>query len=340
MPTSPESDGDIYLTPNTSVSVDDEKNGADSGIDENQVRLRNGDPFERMPNGNRTDKIHSMIQINGRAIEDPIDSGIDEKMNSTMNEPSNNCNGGMFRNHSMGNLSQYEREFDSKPKSLLKLKEEFERRRIAMMEQSSPSKMSDDGRTERLYARPRNPLQRTLKKRFGIGDTKYIGTDNDTPEQKQYHLTKIKSLSTIHDSESSERITHDPFLTPMIPRRHPVSLHSFEEEHRNSDSSDEQDQQFDRHLAPGNDGISFERGYRRSYNDKHDRFAESAIPLRQSDNGYFRVPKIPAMRQSNQQKSRTSSHSLPNDGKLEIARYDWTITKKNTSSAHCLSKWI
>lgn len=328
MPTSPESDGEIYLTPNTSVSADDEKNGADSGIDENHVKLRNVDPLARLANGSRMDKIHSMTGIGGleRAADDPSDSGTDEKVHGAVDEQAKNCKSGMYRNNSMGNLSQYEREFDSKPKSLLKLKEEFERRRIAMMEQSSPSRLSDDGQSERLYARPRNALQRTLKKRFGIGDTKYIGTDNDTPEQRQYHLTKIKSLSTIQDSESSDRIRLDPFLTPMIPRRHPASLHSFEEEHRNSDSSDEQDQQFDRHVAAGMDGNSFERGFRRSYNDKHDRFPESAIPLRQSDNGYFRVPKIPPVRQTNQQKNRTSSHSLPSDGKLEIARYGPTYT--------------
>lgn len=321
IPTSPESDGEIYLTPNATVSVEDERNG-DSGIDENHVGKR--EPFARFANGNRMDKIQSMNCINNgnqqRAIDDPIDSGFDEKLLESMDQ--NNCNGGMYRINSLSNLSQYEREFGSKPKSLLKLREEFERRRIAMLEQSSPSKQSDDGHIERLFARPRNPIQRKREKRFGIGDTKYIGTDNDTPEQKQYHLTKIKSMGTIHDSESSERIKHDPFLTPMIPRRHPASLHSFEEEQRNSDSSDElEQQQFDRH----NDGISFERGYRRSYNNKSDRYIESAIPLRQSD-GYFRVPKVPPMRQKHQssseeQRNRTSSHSLSSEGKLDIVRY-------------------
>lgn len=279
------------------------------------------------------DKIQSMNSINNGnhkgASEDVVDSGFDEKLLGSMDQ--NYCNGGMYRINSMGNLSQYEREFGSKPKSLLKLREEFERRRIAMLEQSSPSKQSDDGQSGRLFARPRNAIQRTLKKRFGIGDTKYIGTDNDTPEQKQYHLTKIKSLGTIHDSEGSERIKHDPFLTPMIPRRHPASLHSFEEEQRNSDSSDElEQQQFDHH----NDGVSFERGYRRSYNNKHDRYTESAIPLRQSD-GYFRVPKVPPIRQkhqasSDQQRNRTSSHSLPSDGKLDIVRYGFTQTPTYT----------
>lgn len=326
IPTSPESDGEIYLTPNTSVSTEDEKNG-DSGIDENNhVVLRNGDG-RQLQNGNRFDKIQSMSSVNGhaRTVDDPIDSGTDEKSHALNDQKNGNgsAGSGMYRMNSLGNLSQYEREFGSKPKSLLKLREEFERRRIAMLEQTSPSKLSDDGQNDRLFVRPRNPMQRTLKKRFGIGDTKYIGTDNDTPEQKAYHLTKIKSLSTIHDSDNGQRITHDPFLTPMIPRRHPASLHSFEEEQRNSDSSDELEQQpFDRQ----NDMNSFERGYRRSYNNKHDRYIESTQPLRQSD-GYFRVPKVPPTRQthlttsSDQQQNRTSLHSLPSDAKLDIVRY-------------------
>lgn len=327
IPTSPESDGEIYLTPNTSA-VDDERN-TDSGIDENHVAQR--EPFARFANGNHIDKMQSLTSINNgnhvRANEDPVDFGFDERLLHSMDQ--NNCNGGMYRINSLSNLSQYEREFGSRPKSLIKLREEFDRRRIAMLEQSSPSKQSDDGQSDRLFARSRpNPIQRTLKKRFGIGDTKYIGTDNDTPEQKQYHLTKIKSLGTIHDSEGSECIKLDPFLTPMIPRRHPASLHSFEEEQRNSDSSDElEQQQFER----DNDGGMFERGYRRSYNNRHDdRYTESAIPLRQSD-GYFRVPKVPPIRQkhqssSDQQRNRTSSHSLPSDGKLDIVRYGLTHT--------------
>lgn len=347
IPTSPESDGEIYLTPNTSVSIDEEKkNSFDDNDNENDIVFVQVRPPPRSKNGFRIDKIQSMSSIanqdrNSISNDHEVELRSHEKSHAGNNDGQN---GSIFRINSLGNLSQYERDFGSTPKSLLKLKEEFESRRVALLAQRNSlnnllknnndanEKNGDNGR----FARQR--LHH--KKRFGIGDTKYIGTENDTPESKQYNLTKMKSLGTISDSMVNERITYDPFLTPMIPRRHPVSLHSFEEEdirndfNSDSGSSDEQENflrhQPDEHVRFMHESNllkgSFERGFRRSYNKKHDGTATTG--LRQSDGGFklpLPVDKRPHSHNTvtvQQQKNRSSVHSLPSDGKFDATRYD------------------
>lgn len=346
IPTSPESDGEIYLTPNNSVSIEEDKNG-DSVATNNSMNVK---PPPRTKNGYRIDKIQSMSSIANKNFEvtseDQTDSGINVRFDLTSDSP-------IFRMNSLGNLSQYGRDSGSAPKSLLKLREDFENRRMELLAQR---KSGDNLKSSNFietnsssFVRPTNPIKRA-KKRFGIGDTKYIGTDNDTPESKQYHLTKMKSLGTIPDSMINERINYDPFLTPMIPRRHPASLHSFEEESRNdlSDSNgssdlDEQENflrhQPDEHVRFMHESnllkSSFERGFRRSYNKKHDRVAKPTIPFRQSD-GFFQVPHIPGGKSSHHQQqkhqsqpNRSSIHSLPTDGKFEVTRYDVVLSKLN-----------
>lgn len=341
MPTSPESDGEIYLTPNTSVSIDDDRK-------ENNVIFEHVKPPPRSKNGYRIDKIQSMSSIANN--ENHLNLNVEQRTHEKPFTAHDGQNGCIFRMNSLGNLSQYERNFGSTPKSLLKLKEEFENRRVALLAQrnslnnllknSNDTNEKTTGDNNGLFAR------RMHRKRFGIGDTKYIGTENDTPESKQYHLSKIKSMGTISDSLSvNERITYDPFLTPMIPRRHPASLHSFEEEddirndfNSDSGSSDEQENflrhQPDEHVRFMHESNllkgSFERGFRRSYNKKYDRPVSATAAttgLRQSD-GCFKMP-LPVDRHSlannitseKQQKNRSSVHSLPSDGKCDVTRY-------------------
>lgn len=340
IPTSPESDGEIYLTPNTSVSIDDDKN-CDSCVNDNDVNLRDIKPPPRNKNGYRIDKIQSMSSIESEKFDLTSENRTELRLKEVFDLASDSP---IFRMNSLGNLSQYERDFGSAPKSLLKLREEFENRRLALLAQRAPANnilKSNDCTDGFSFTRPANPTRQRTKKRFGIGDTKYIGTDNDTPESKQYHLTKMKSLGTIPDSMINERINYDPFLTPMIPRRHPASLHSFEEENKNdlSDSNgssdlDEQENflrhQPDEHLRFMHESnllkSSFERGFRRSYNKKHERISKPITPFRQSD-GYFQISQLPGPKIVQQQKhqsqpNRSSIHSLPNDGKYEIIRYD------------------
>lgn len=366
IPTSPESDGEIYLTPNTSVAVDEDR--CDSGMEDTSAAqnqyLRNGSG--RPSNGYRMDKIQSMSSISNRlteVAEDQVDSGMEEQYSRTPE------NGSIYRMKSLGSLSQYERAFGATPKTLLKLKEDFENRRMAMLtrrrsltnllaetsdasdaENVMPSnagefKMPDmcpPNRDGIFISARANQTNGKFKKRIGVGDTKYIGTDFDTPEQKQYHLTKIKSMGTIPDL-LTERTNHDPFWTPTVARRHPASLHSFDGRTRysppfdgRSDGSSDMDEQEDflrhqpdEHVRFMNEtGLlkgSFERGFRRSYNRKHDRTTKPTAPLRQSD-GYFQMPSLPVKKaqrhSSGEQKCRSSVHSLPSDGKFDATRYE------------------
>lgn len=383
IPTSPESDGEIYLTPNTSVIDDDKRNNLNDESNDAVFVEHLRPPPRSKNNGYRVDKIHSMSSIANNNNNNNDINNTNNNHNNHHNQRhttddrlieqqmyyDNKTNGSegqnMFRINSLGNLSQYERDYSSKPKSLLKLREEFERRRVALVAQRNSLNLmkSNDAAANGIEQNGENGIfKRAHKKRFGIGDTKYIGTENDTPEAKQYSLTKIKSMGTISDpTNANDCVTYDAFLTPNIPRRHPSSLHSFEEEEDihnnfNSDSngsSDEQenflrrnhgDEQADfmheTNLLRG----SFERGFRRSFNKNHERMtvpaASTAAPptvtgLRKSD-GCFKIPQQPIDKQQfqanerkrQQQKNRSSVHSLPSDGKCDVTRYDVTQNKK------------
>lgn len=372
IPTSPESDGEIYLTPNTSVTIDEDRKTIINYDDSNDaVFVEHIRPPPRSKNnGFRIDKIQSMSSIgnlnnnnnnnstnnnhNHRYTTD--DRLIDQRMYDR------SFGGGeghsIFRINSLSNLSQYERDFTSKPKSLLKLREEFDRRRVELVAQRNSLNLLKNN--DLAVAEKNNGdngfYTRSVqhKKRIGIGDTKYIGTENDTPEAKQLSLTKIKSFGTISDPlNANENIAYDPFLTPNIPRRHPSSLHSFEEEEDicnnfNSDSNGSSDEQenFLRHHPDEQERFmyetnllngSFERSFRRSFNKNHDRMtvpavaqqlAPNAISLRKSD-GCFKIPQPIDKQyvQKQQQKNRSSVHSLPSDGKCDVTRYD-VMTKK------------
>lgn len=381
IPTSPESDGEIYLTPNTSViDGDDKRNNLNDDDSNDAVFVEHLRPPPRTKNnGYRVDKIHSMSSIannnnkidinntnsNNHNQRHTTDDRLIEQRTYYDNKPNGSEGQNMFRINSLGNLSQYERDYSSKPKSLLKLREEFERRRVALVAQRNSLNIMKNNEAANAGDGQNGEngiFKRAQRKRFGIGDTKYIGTENDTPEAKQYSLTKIKSMGTISDPmNANERITYDGFLTPNIPRRHPSSLHSFEEEEDNCNnfnsdsngSSDEQENFLRRHNADEQADFihetnllrgSFERGFRRSFNKNHERMtapagtATTAAPtttgLRKSD-GCFKVPQQPIDKQQfqanerkrQQQKNRSSVHSLPSDGKCDVTRYD--VTKKN-----------
>lgn len=404
IPTSPESDGEVYLTPNTSVALPDDQ--ADILLTKEdgdgmpnmfgRLRERNTKQPTSSLNGYRANKIQSMSNIpernghgtiknhrhqNGTAAaggvnglqtngttgagdgEDQVDSGMDENTYCT---PENSFNG-MHRMQSLGNLSQYEMSFGATPKSLAKLKEELEMRQLALTKRRSLTNLYEsnlkqsecnDGagdKRESIFGPKPTTHTAKYKRKIGIGDTKYIGIDDNTPD-KSYQLTKMKSLGTIPDLVS-ERISYDPFWTPMVGRRHPASLcngssggnggggdndrqstRTFDDSNGSSDFDDESDflrHQPDEHVRFMNETDlmrgSFERGFRRSYNRKYDDTAKQ--PLRQSD-GYFQMPppvgKKPISHRQQQQQSqggeqrnRSSVHSLPSDGRFEvIIRYD------------------
>ncbi len=339
MPLSPESDGEIYLTPNTSVTQYSE-DVVDSGMDE--YGPSNGSPPLSSLNY-RVTKIQSMGHIPDRRRRsdqfsqyDELDSGLDEKFSTP-----DNSFGMMYKMKSMGNLSQHERLFGDTPKDLIKLKEEFERRRFGMTGRKSLTNLIVDENNDIVTAvRKREsifsgkPLQINgkYKKKFGIGDTKYIGNETEI-DNKNYHLTKMKSMGTIPDIVT-DRVIFEPFLTPSAERKYPHSLHDYRGGPCNSDGSSEDDDMVmrrhheqlkyvkDQSLSKG----PFERGFRRSYSKESHRNNEST-PLRQSD-GYFQmsnqlVDRARELKNRNEgYDNRSSVHNIPINGKTEKIRYD------------------
>lgn len=332
MPISPESDGEIYLTPNTSVI----RNGddvVDSGMDD--YGPSNGSPNYRVT------KIQSMGHIPDRRRSDhygydEIDSGLDEKFSTP-----DSSFGMMYKMKSMGNLSQHERLFGDTPKDLIKLKEEFERRRFGMTGRKSLTNLIVDEdndivtavrKRESIFSAKPLHINGRYKKKFGIGDTKYIG--NDEPDNKNYHLTKMKSMGTIPDIVT-ERVIFEPFLTPSAERKYPNSLHDYRggpcDLCDSNGSSEDDDTILKRQHAEQLKFIKeisllkgpFERGFRRSYSKDPNRNNEST-PLRQSD-GYFQMSHQVVARERNRSEgyeNRSSVHNIPINGKTETIRYD------------------
>lgn len=350
IPTSPESDGEIYLTPNTSVVLDDDK--TDDGDAPPLFKI-----MKIQSMGNITTNHRNYSNDDG---EDQVDAPPSyERYSGTNNGGGADLSfGAIYRMKSLGNLSQYERSFGDTPKELLKLKEEFERRRFGLARRRSLTNLlADDNqeitegisdknapkRDSIFTTRASGPINGKYKKKIGIGDTKYIG--NDEPVDKHYHLTKMKSLGTIPDLVA-ERINYEPFLTPLAHRRHPASLHDYRPNgpaDSNSSSSDGDDEAVacivrrnHEHMRFINE-ISllrgpFERGFRRSYSKDPNRIQSPTTPLRQSD-GYFQMPHLPVIRRSQLQRpisgsssdtipTRSSLHNLPTNGKIDVIRYN------------------
>lgn len=127
---------------------------------------------------------------------------------------------------SMNNLYG-ERSFGDTPVDLLKLKRDFETIRFDHARQQSYTNILkdiyDDSMSQDFHENPeavvlrfgcRTPnLEATRnsfdtagphRKKFGVGDTKYIG--NDSFEETGYSLTKMKSLGTIPDMEKARKL--------------------------------------------------------------------------------------------------------------------------------------
>lgn len=337
IPTSPESDGEIYSTPNTTVNLNDTNDHTPSSS-------------HQTPPNFKISKIQSMGSIPSttkRRFEEMLDeqkeAKCDEKneqtkANMTTSESSAG-NGILYRMKSLGNLTQYESSFGDTPKELIMLKEEFERRRAGLVRRSSLTNLLADSEADVTDGPHQHPIvsprkdsifatKTTLgrhnkyKKKFGIGDTKYIGQDDSIDANSLlYHLTKIKSVGTIPDIVG-ERVNFEPFLTPITVRRHPVSLHEFRggvgTEGTGSSSSDGDDEAafLEQRNTAGGASTSlrfinevsllrapFERGYRRDYVKENKLQTQTSAPLRQSD-GYFKTPLLPGM--YNQQRPKSA----------------------------------
>lgn len=154
IPTSPESDGEFYMTPNTSVALEDDK--IDSGLDdvaagylpaipEAAFRITKNQSLGHIP---KRRSLHSTTTTTNQHRRsnyfdadddddddnDDGDSGLDEKYGSQRADTSF---GAIYRMKSLGNLSECERSFGDTPKELLQLKAEFERRRFELTRRRS-----------------------------------------------------------------------------------------------------------------------------------------------------------------------------------------------------------
>lgn len=163
IPTSPESDGEIYLTPNTSVgpSMDDDKTN-DSGIDDGTTTTKSTTiPTIQLPSMYKVTKIQSLTNISSikqyislecndsNDYDDQVDSGLDEKQQQQQTQ--NGCfSTPVYRMKSLGNLSQYERSFGDTPKDLMKLKAEFEKRRFGLARRRSLTNLLTENDNIRL----------------------------------------------------------------------------------------------------------------------------------------------------------------------------------------------
>lgn len=323
IPQSPQSDSgdEIYVTPDVTVMSDTSEDRTDSGMDEY------GTPSSDVPMSSRLMKMKSMNNLSVKKSnmffpEDQTDSGLDERMTATVGTPVGQMN--LSRMKSLGNLSAYEREFGATPIDLLKLKKDFEVRRFSFAKMKSLTDLNDDNedvlvqrrkqvskenvevRTastpieERKSAFQRNGIDLAnrfqpfhmrnsfhsgiYRKKAGIGYTRYIGIEDDTPSP----LTKMNSIPSL---SATDRVDHNPFLTPNIGRKRFST---------SSNSPDENDQspvelRLSRKLAEDTvDSANllrtpFERNFRKSSPGEDFRSSQPMAPFRQSDSNFYNI---------------------------------------------------
>ncbi|XP_065088962.1 uncharacterized protein LOC135710352 isoform X1 [Ochlerotatus camptorhynchus] len=324
IPHSPNSDSgdDIFVTPDVTVMSDE---GASSGERTDSGMDEFGTPTSDVPLSTLI-KIKSMnnLSVTKSNIffpEEDIDCGAGDK-NRTIGTPGQQMNLGRMK--SLGNLSAYEREFGTTPVDLLKLKKDFETRRFSCARMKSLTDLNDDKEDAMAQRRKqvskenveqrttRNPIedrktafQRNgadlpnrfqpfqmrnsfhsgiYRKKAGIGYTRYIGIEDDTPSP----LTKMNSIPSL---SATDRVDHNPFLTPNIGRKRFSS---------SSNSPDENDQspvelRFSRKLAEDVAASAnllktpFERNFRKSSPTEDFRLSHPMAPFRQSDSNFYNI---------------------------------------------------
>lgn len=323
IPQSPNSDSgdDIFITPDVTVMSDEgaaSEDRTDSGLDDF------GTPTSEVPLSTLV-KIKSMnnLSVTKSNIffpEDEVDCDAVDK-NRTIGTPGQQMN--LSRMKSLGNLSAYEREFGTTPVDLLKLKKDFELRRFSCAKMKSLTNLNDDNEDamvqrrkqvskenvdqktkncidERKTAFQRNgadlpnrfqPFQMRnsfhsgiYRKKAGVGYTRYIGIEDDTPSP----LTKMNSIPSL---SATDRVDHNPFLTPNIGRKRFSTA---------SNSPDENDHspvelRLTRKLAE--DVVDsanllrtpFERNFRKSSPTEDFRLSNPTAPFRQSDSNFYNI---------------------------------------------------
>ncbi|XP_058447096.1 uncharacterized protein LOC131427691 isoform X3 [Malaya genurostris] len=324
IPQSPNSDSgdETFVTPDVTVMSDEEASSedrTDSGLDEF------GTPTSDIPLA-RLMKMKSMNNLSATKSNiffPEIDLDNSSKDNGRYyGTPGQQS---LSRMKSLGNLSAYEREFGATPVDLLKLKKDFELRRFSFAKMKSLSDLNDE--SEDLLAQRRkqvtkenevnspSPIEEKTttfqrngidlahrfqpfqirnsfhsgiyRKKAGIGYTRYIGIEDDTPSP----LTKMCSIPTL---SATDRIDPNPFLTPNICRKRFSS---------SSNSPDENDQspvetRAARKLVVDGDVVDsasyqlrapFERNFRKSSPPEDVRSSQPMAPFRQSDSNFYNI---------------------------------------------------
>ncbi|XP_055645094.1 uncharacterized protein LOC129780633 isoform X2 [Toxorhynchites rutilus septentrionalis] len=350
MPQSPNSDSgdELFVTPDVTVMSDEgmsTEDRTDSGLDEF------GTPTSEIPLS-RLNKIKSMNNLSiTKSKMFSFDETADEG-SFYLDSPSQQMN--LSRMKSLGNLSAYEREFGATPIDLLKLKKEFEFKRFSNAKMKSLTDLNDDcddiivqrrkqiskenvasreptEREERKSAFHRNGIDSTnrfqpfqmrnsfhsgiYKKKIGVGYTRYIGIEDETPPS----LTKMNSIPTL---SATDRVDHNPFLTPNIGRKRFSS---------SSNSPDENEQspvelRIARKLAEDvvDSGnllkTPFERNFRKSSPTEEFRLSQPMAPFRQSDSNFYNIIRnYPIGKSSSANlewlRHRSSYNNFPQSGK-------------------------
>lgn len=261
--------------------------------------------------------------------------------------------GELKRMKSLGNLPLFQRDYGGTPQDILRLKQEFEEHRFGLarmrsltslnepdLDEESPKRRSRDKEIMPVNHRSRginednstifkkqqsgnfrkNP---TKRRNFGVGDTKFIGSEDQgiTKKDNGRKLAKNSSMGMIPDL-ISEKVIYDPFLTPLTDRKyeeqHLEAQQSSEESFSDVDSNVEAAKvtlrKNDRNIIMNATEANllstpFERGFRRSYNVKSEiTYDRILATLRQSD-GFYQLPpgSVPQRHSTNVGRAQSST---------------------------------
>ncbi|XP_053693399.1 uncharacterized protein LOC128741538 [Sabethes cyaneus] len=365
IPQSPNSDSgdEIFVTPDATVISDEagsNEDRTDSGVDEF------GTPTQEIPlsklmkikSMNNLSATKSNIFFPEIEIEQRGGLVEGDRYVGTPNQQN------LSRMKSLGNLSAYEREFGATPVDLLKLKKDFELRRFSFAKMKSLSDLNDDSEDVLVQRRkqvsketePPTPspieekkttFQRNgidlcnrfqpfqirnsfhsgiYRKKAGIGYTRYIGIEDDSPSP----LTKMNSIPTL---SATDRVNPNPFLTPNISRKRFSS---------SSNSPDENDQSPVEMRHPPVDTVDsganllrapFERNFRKSSPTEDFRTSQTMAPFRQSDSNFYNIIRnYPIGKSSSANLEWLKHRSSYNNFPLSVKPVTTTIIPKDGSA--------
>ncbi|EDS32620.1 conserved hypothetical protein [Culex quinquefasciatus] len=280
IPQSPQSDSgdEIFVTPDVTVMSDSSEDRTDSGMDEY------GTPSSDVPMS-RMMKMKSMNNLSVKKSnmffpDDQTDSGVDERMAAAAGTP---CGGPekLYREENLWEICpRNTRELGATSIDLLQTEERT--LKCERAQECLPAKRYRHGERFQPFHMRNSFHSGIYRKKAGIGYTRYIGIEDESPSP----LTKMNSIPSL---SATDRVDHNPFLTPNIGRKRFST---------SSNSPDENDQspvelRLSRKLAEDTvDSANllrtpFERNFRKS--SPGEDFRHSAAPFRQSDSNFYNI---------------------------------------------------